>query len=46
LHPVLRSRAARVAVVGGGPAGLHAARELAVSGHAVTVFEAGDALGG
>jgi 2,4-dienoyl-CoA reductase (NADPH2) len=37
---------ARVAVVGGGPAGMEAARALAVAGHAVSLFEAGDALGG
>jgi 2,4-dienoyl-CoA reductase (NADPH2) len=36
----------RVAVVGGGPAGMEAARALAVAGHAVSLFEAGDALGG
>jgi 2,4-dienoyl-CoA reductase (NADPH2) len=37
---------ARVAVVGGGPAGMEAARALAVAGHAVRLFEAGEALGG
>jgi 2,4-dienoyl-CoA reductase (NADPH2) len=37
---------ARLAVVGGGPAGMEAARALAVAGHAVSLFEAGDALGG
>lgn len=36
----------RVAIVGGGPAGLSAARELRRSGHAVTIFEAKDELGG
>ncbi|MFH1177982.1 MAG: FAD-dependent oxidoreductase, partial [Acidobacteriota bacterium] len=36
----------RVAVVGGGPAGCGAAGLLAQLGHAVTVFEAGDAPGG
>ena len=36
----------RVAVVGGGPAGLSAARELARSGHAVTVFEREALAGG
>jgi glutamate synthase (NADPH/NADH) small chain len=35
-----------VAVVGGGPAGLSAARELAVMGHAVTVFEREALAGG
>jgi 2,4-dienoyl-CoA reductase (NADPH2) len=37
---------ARVAVVGGGPAGVEAARALAAAGAAVTLHEAGDALGG
>jgi dihydropyrimidine dehydrogenase (NAD+) subunit PreT len=36
----------RVAVVGSGPAGLSCAFELRRSGHAVTVFEAGDRPGG
>ncbi len=36
----------RMAVVGGGPAGLTAAYYLAKSGHAVTVFEAEEQLGG
>jgi glutamate synthase (NADPH/NADH) small chain len=36
----------RVAVVGGGPAGLAAANELALLGYAVTVFEASPQLGG
>ncbi|HUX49893.1 MAG TPA: FAD-dependent oxidoreductase [Spirochaetia bacterium] len=36
----------RVAVVGGGPTGLTAARELARYGHAVTLFEREDHLGG
>lgn len=35
-----------VAVVGGGPAGLSAARELRRQGHAVTIFDANDRLGG
>ena len=36
----------RFAVVGGGPAGLSAAYQLALAGHSVTVHEAGPALGG
>jgi dihydropyrimidine dehydrogenase (NAD+) subunit PreT len=36
----------RVAVVGSGPAGLAAARELARAGHAVTIFERDAAPGG
>lgn len=36
----------RVAVLGGGPAGLEAARVAALRGHDVTLFEAGDSLGG
>jgi glutamate synthase (NADPH/NADH) small chain len=36
----------RVAVVGGGPAGLAAARDLARLGHAVTIFERDPELGG
>lgn len=36
----------RVAVVGGGPAGLSCAHRLVVLGHAVTLFEAKDKLGG
>jgi 2,4-dienoyl-CoA reductase (NADPH2) len=44
--PVRVPRPARVAVAGGGPAGLTAARELAAVGHQVTLFEAADNLGG
>ena len=36
----------RVAVVGSGPAGLAAAQQLSRAGHAVTVFEKSDRLGG
>ena len=36
----------RVAVVGSGPAGLAAAQQLVRAGHAVTVYERDDALGG
>ena len=35
-----------IVVVGGGPAGLEAARLLAASGHRVSLYEAADALGG
>ncbi|MEU8436255.1 FAD-dependent oxidoreductase [Streptomyces sp. NPDC029216] len=41
-----RSGPARLAVVGGGPAGLEGARALAAAGHRVELFEAGDGLGG
>ena len=36
----------KVAVVGGGPAGIEAARIAAQRGHSVTLFEKSDALGG
>jgi glutamate synthase (NADPH/NADH) small chain len=47
-QPFARSTASgkRVAVVGGGPAGLACAHRLAMLGHAVTVFEAQAKLGG
>ncbi|MDO8606680.1 MAG: FAD-dependent oxidoreductase [Phaeospirillum sp.] len=37
---------AQIAVIGGGPAGLASALEAARRGHHVTLFEAGDELGG
>ena len=40
------SRKRKVVVVGGGPAGLEAARVSALRGHDVTLFEARDKLGG
>jgi dihydropyrimidine dehydrogenase (NAD+) subunit PreT len=47
-HPFARaaSTGKRVAVVGGGPAGLSCAHRLARLGHDVTVFEARERLGG
>lgn len=36
----------RIAVIGGGPAGLQAARQAACAGHQVELYEASDALGG
>ncbi len=36
----------RVAIIGGGPAGLAAAYQLRRKGHAATIFEANDGLGG
>lgn len=39
-------RRKRVAVVGGGPGGMEAARRLALDGHEVVLFERGDRLGG
>jgi glutamate synthase (NADPH/NADH) small chain len=36
----------RVAIIGGGPAGLSAARDLRRFGHAVTIFDSRDALNG
>jgi 2,4-dienoyl-CoA reductase (NADPH2) len=41
-----RSPGARVAVIGGGPAGMEAARALAAAGHRVELFEAAQQLGG
>jgi NADPH-dependent glutamate synthase beta subunit-like oxidoreductase len=39
-------RRGRVAIIGSGPAGLAAAHDLALLGHAVTVYEASDEPGG
>lgn len=43
---ISKSPSKKVVVVGGGPAGLEAARVLAGRGHKVVLFEASDALGG
>jgi glutamate synthase (NADPH/NADH) small chain len=45
-QPRGRSTGKTVAVVGSGPAGLAAAQQLARAGHAVTVFERDDRIGG
>ncbi|HVR47056.1 MAG TPA: FAD-dependent oxidoreductase [Candidatus Binatia bacterium] len=44
--PVPADRARRFAVIGGGPAGMEAARALAALGHRVELFEADGELGG
>jgi NADH-quinone oxidoreductase subunit F len=46
IEPVPVARKERIAVVGGGPAGLTAARDLAQRGYSVTVFEELPHLGG
>ncbi len=43
---ILASKVKRVAVIGGGPAGMEAARVAAQRGHQVVLYEAGKALGG
>ena len=45
-QPPAAATGAAVAVVGSGPAGLAAAQQLTRAGHAVTVFERADRLGG
>ncbi len=45
-RPAIVSTGHRVAVVGSGPGGLAAAQQLTRAGHAVTVFERDDRLGG
>ncbi len=44
--PVERTHEARIGVIGGGPAGLTCAHDLAKAGYPVTLFEAGPKLGG
>jgi glutamate synthase (NADPH/NADH) small chain len=48
IEPVLPTRQTgkRIAVVGSGPAGMAAAQQLARAGHAVTLFEKADRIGG
>jgi len=46
LQEVTPSERQRIAVVGGGPAGMTAAARLAERGHSVTLFEATDRCGG
>ncbi len=45
-EPSARGTGHRVAVVGSGPSGLACAQQLARAGHAVTVFEKNDRVGG
>ncbi len=45
-QPPLARTGKKVAVVGSGPAGLACAQQLARAGHAVTVFEKNDRIGG
>jgi glutamate synthase (NADPH/NADH) small chain len=45
-HPPQQRTGKTVAIVGSGPAGLAAAQQLTRAGHAVTVFEKNDRIGG
>jgi len=44
--PPVMGRAESIAIVGGGPAGLTAAHDLAMNGYHVTIFESAPVLGG
>ena len=44
--PGVKKTGKKVAVVGGGPAGLAAGRDLTMMGHSVTIFESTPVLGG
>lgn len=44
--PVPRTKEARIAIIGSGPAGLTAAHDLVKMGYATTVFEASSGIGG
>jgi heterodisulfide reductase subunit A-like polyferredoxin len=46
VKPAAAKKDAKVAVIGGGPAGLTAAADLALTGYGVTIFEARPQLGG
>ena len=46
INTIIRSKSIRVAVVGGGPAGMSCAAELAQLGFSVVLFEKNDTLGG
>lgn len=45
-HPAAETSGKKVAIIGGGPAGLAAAYQLRRSGHQCTIFDAHDQLGG
>ena len=45
-RPAVQTSGKKVAVVGSGPAGMAAAQQLARAGHAVTLFEKNDRIGG
>ena len=45
-RPAVQTSGKKVAVVGSGPAGMAAAQQLARAGHAVTLFEKNDRVGG